>query len=343
MTRVVALGGGHGTAVTLRAARRYASEVTAIVSVADDGGSTGRLREQLDVVALGDLRKCLVALAADGSVLARAFEHRFDGGDLKGHALGNVVLAGMVEAAGGLVSGIDESATLLGATGRVLPATVERVVLKAVGDRGEVNGQVAVSRAGQIERVSLDPEGCRPPDEALEAIEAADQIVIGPGSLYTSVLAAAAVGGIARAISAASAQRVYVCNLRPQVPETEGYDVADHVSALRRHGVEVDVVLWDPSSGMPLSSTGLPGVPGVPEAVCVPAAPGVPVVACSLAGRNGLVHDPEKLAEALSELLTSPPAVVDSPPPPVDSAPAMVDSLPPSTPAVSATAGAPGS
>jgi uncharacterized cofD-like protein len=287
MTRVVALGGGHGTAVTLRAARRYAEDVTAIVSVADDGGSTGRLREQLDVVALGDLRKCLVALASEGSVLARAFEHRFTGGDLAGHAVGNVVLAGMVQAAGGLVAGIDETARLLGATGRVLPATVEHVVLKAVAARGEVNGQVAVSRAGRIERVCLDPRGCRAPDEALAAIERADQIVIGPGSLYTSVLAAAAAEGIARAVTAARAQRVYVCNLRPQIPETEGYGVADHVAALRRHGIEVDVVLWDPASGMDAG------------------APRVRLVAHPLVGDGGLVHDPVKLAGALSDLLAS--------------------------------------
>ncbi|HVC14315.1 MAG TPA: uridine diphosphate-N-acetylglucosamine-binding protein YvcK [Acidimicrobiales bacterium] len=285
MTRVVAVGGGHGTAVTLRAARRYADEVTAIVSVADDGGSTGRLRAQLDVVALGDLRKCLVALARDGSVLARAFEHRFADGDLAGHAVGNVVLAGMVEAAGGLVAGIDETAALLGAAGRVLPATVDRVVLKAVGGAGEVNGQVAVSNAGRIERVSLVPADCDPPADALDAIAAADQIVVGPGSLYTSVLAAVAVEGIARAIAEARAQRVYVCNLRPQVPETQDYDVADHLRALARHGVEVDAVLWDPSSPMALGEVALR------------------VLARPLAGRHGLVHDPGKLASALSDLL----------------------------------------
>ena len=287
MTRVVALGGGHGTAVTLRAARRYAGDVTAIVSVADDGGSTGRLREQLDVVALGDLRKCLVALAAEDSVLARAFEHRFAGGDLAGHAVGNVVLAGMVRAAGGLVAGIDETARLLGASGRVIPATLEHVVLQAVGARGQVNGQVAVSRAEHIERVFLDPHSCRPPDEALAAIERADQIVIGPGSLYTSVLAAAAVEGIARAVTASRAQRAYVCNLRPQFPETQDYDVADHVAALHRHGIEVDLVLWDPASGMKAGT------------------PSVPLVARPLAGDGGLIHDPVRLANALSDLLAS--------------------------------------
>ncbi len=293
MTRVVAIGGGHGTAVTLRAARRYATEITAIVSVADDGGSTGRLRRQLGVVALGDLRKCLVALAGSDSVLARAFEHRFSEGDLGGHVLGNVVLAGMVEVAGGLVAGIDEAAALLHAVGRVLPATTEKVVLKATGDGVEVNGQVAVSRAGRIERVSLVPEGCAAPDEALDALAGADQIVIGPGSLYTSVLAACAVAGIARAIAASRARCVYVCNLRPQLPETEGYGVAEHVAALRRHGVAVDTVLWDPSAGMSLGDAGAADLDGTT------------VLERDLAGKDGLAHDPVKLAAALGDLLAS--------------------------------------
>lgn len=285
--RAVAIGGGHGTAVTLRALRRFAGVITAVVSVADDGGSSGRLRAQLDVVALGDLRKCLVALADDRSVLARAFEHRFCDGDLAGHAVGNVVLAGMVEAAGDLVRGIDETAALLGAAGRVLPATVERVTLKSVGASGEVTGQVAVSAAGRIERVTLVPEACAAPPDALDAIASADQVVIGPGSLYTSVLAAAAVEDVARAIASARAQRVYVCNLRPQLPETEGYSVADHVGALERHGIHVDVVLWDPAGGLEAGDVG------------------VPLVSRPLAGRNGLVHDPERLAAALADLLAS--------------------------------------
>ncbi|HLG66974.1 MAG TPA: gluconeogenesis factor YvcK family protein [Acidimicrobiales bacterium] len=283
--RVVAVGGGHGTAVTLRAARRYAGEVTAVVSVADDGGSTGRLRELLDIVALGDLRKCLVALADPGSVLATAFEHRFEEGELAGHALGNLVLAGLAEAAGDLVSGIDAAAHLLGAAGRVLPATAERVVLKADSGSGEVAGQVAVSAAGRIRRVSLVPGGCAPPPEAVRALEAADQVVIGPGSLYTSILAAVAVEGIAEALQRTRAQRVYVCNLRPQVPETEGYDVAAHVQALRHHRVEVDVVLCDASAGMAVGPVDRP------------------LVDRRLAGANGLVHDPVRLAAALADLL----------------------------------------
>ena len=256
-----------------------------MVSVADDGGSTGRLRAELDVVALGDIRKCLVALAADGSVLARTFEHRFGEGELAGHALGNLMLAGLVEATGDLVEGIDEAGRLLGAAGRVLPATTEKVTLKGDGDLGEVRGQAAVRDTGRIRRVSLVPEGSVAPAEAVAAVAAADQVVVGPGSLYTSVLAAVAVDGLGEAVRSAPGQRVYVCNLQPELPETEGYDVGRHVAALQEHGVDIDVVLWDSGCGVDLGK------------------PDLPVVDRRLAGPGGLVHDPAKLAEALSGLL----------------------------------------
>jgi uncharacterized cofD-like protein len=283
--KVVAVGGGHGTAVTLRAATRYTNRVTAIVSVADDGGSSGRLRQLLDVVALGDMRKCLVALADPDAPLAKVFERRFEEGELAGHALGNLVLAGLVGATGDLVLAIDEAARLLGAAGRVLPATTEPVVLKAECGGGEVAGQVAVSLAGQIQSVSLVPVDAGPPQAAVDAILGADQVVIGPGSLYTSVLAAAAVRELAAAISATKAQRVLVCNLRPQIPETDGYDVGRHVSALEAHGIPVDLVLCDTSAGMALGSVW------------------VRVVDVGLTDPAGRVHDPGRLAQALSGLL----------------------------------------
>jgi uncharacterized cofD-like protein len=282
---VVALGGGHGTAVTLRAARRYAGTLTGVVSVADDGGSSGRLRELLNVVALGDMRKCLVALAAEDSALALAFEHRFEDGELAGHALGNLILAGLVEATGDLVEGVRAAAGLLGAQGDVLPATSERVVLKSEGPNGEVAGQVAVSAAGGIERVSLVPGDAEPPRLAVDRIQAADQIVIGPGSLFTSVLAAVAVRGIADAVARTAGQRVFVCNLRPQQPETAGFDVAAHVEALARHDVTIDAILCDTSQGMELGNVL------------------VPVLDVPLTGDNAYVHSPAKLALALSSLL----------------------------------------
>jgi uncharacterized cofD-like protein len=282
---VVAIGGGHGTAVTLKAARRYAGVLTGVVSVADDGGSSGRLRELLNVVALGDLRKCLVALADEDSALTHAFERRYDEGELAGHALGNLILAGLIDATGDLVLGVAEAAQLLGASGDVLPATSERVVLKAEAGQGTVSGQVAVKGTRDIQQVSLVPGDALPPPLVVERIAEADQIVIGPGSLFTSVLAAAAVGGIADAVASSKAQVVYVCNLRPEVSETEGFDVSDHVAALARHNVSVDLVLCDSIRGMSVGEMDIP-VHDVP-----------------LTGENTLVHSPAKLAQALSGLL----------------------------------------
>lgn len=290
--RVVAVGGGHGQAATLRAARTYARELTAVVTVADDGGSSGRLRRDFGIVPPGDIRTCLGALADPGSTLARAFEHRFPAdrgtpdapGDCRGHALGNLVLAGLMEVTGDVQAAVDEAARLLGAVGRVVPATYTPVVLAAETAGGAVEGQTAVMRTAAIRRVSLVPPDPEPAPAALAAIAVADQVVLGPGSLYTSVLAAASVPGVAAAIRDTSARRVYVANLRPQAAETEGYDVGDHVAALEAHGIPVDVVLCD-TSAMALG------------------APGVPVVDRPLARANGLAHDVDKLAQALADLL----------------------------------------
>jgi uncharacterized cofD-like protein len=282
--RVVALGGGHGLAVTLQAARRYADDITAVVSVADDGGSSGRLREALGIPAPGDIRRCLVALSEPGSVWATAFEHRFEGGELDGHAVGNLVIAGLTAASGDFVTALEEAGRALGAVGRVLPATTTPVVLKAEAASGEVQGQVRVARTGRIATVGLVPPDPQPPQATVAAIEAADQVVLGPGSLFTSVLAAAAVPGIRAALSRTTARSVYVCNLRPQVPETDGYDVAAHVEALTAHGVDVDMVLCDPA--------------------CLPVGMlRTPCVERRLARADGLGHDPVLLAEALAHLV----------------------------------------
>lgn len=283
--RVVAIGGGHGLAATLRAVRRYASDITAVVSVADDGGSTGRLRDAGILLAPGDLRKCLVALAEPGSILARAMEFRFGEGELEGHAVGNLLLVAMEEETGNLVESLDEVGRLLGAEGRVLPATTQTVRLRARCSSGTVvNGQVRVNAREDIETVELDPIDAQVCPEAELAILSADQIILGPGSLYTSVLAATAVEGIRKAIGESEAKFVYVCNLNPQIPETAGYDVADHVSALERHGLVPDVVLYDPST---IGGGGL-----------------VPVgVEAQLAKPSGLAHDTEFLGAALADLI----------------------------------------
>ena len=314
--RVVAIGGGHGQAATLRAARHYAGTLTAVVSVADDGGSSGRLRRDLGMVPPGDLRTCLVALAGEGSLLAAAFEHRFPealvppvadtgtaagargpgaeaaGGQLasrdpanrRGHALGNLVLAGLLAVTGDVQAAVDEAAALLQAAGRVVPVSYEPVVLAAESAGGAVEGQTAVMRTARIRRMTLRPADPPAAPAAVAAIAAADQVILGPGSLYTSVLAAAMVPGVAAALRATSARRVYVCNLRPQAAETEGYDVSDHVAALAAHGIPVDVVLCD-TAGIGLGS------------------PGVPVVQRPLAKASGLAHDPAQLAKALADLV----------------------------------------
>ena len=282
--RVVALGGGHGLAATLRAVRTLTDAVTAVVSVADDGGSSGRLRELMHILPPGDLRKCLVALAEPDSLLASAFAHRFNEGELSGHSLGNLVLARLMEAAGDPIAGLDEAARLLGVRGRVLPATTELVVLKAEVEGGSVSGQVAVMGNDHIRQVSLVPDDAVAPGPVLDAIRSADLIVLGPGSLFTSVLAAVAVPGITDAIQASAGRTVYVCNLRPQVPETTGFDVGMHITALVAHGVDADVAIYD-AGGLTLGR------------------PSIPVIEASLCRPNGLAHDPTKLANVLSDLL----------------------------------------
>ena len=300
--RVVALGGGHGLATALRALRGYADEITAVVSVADDGGSSGRLRRDLGVLAPGDLRRCLVALAADDTVWASAFEHRFVGGDLDGHALGNVVIAGLAETLGSFTAALDEAARMLGAVGRVLPACTEAVALKAevevaregrpVGDDlAEVAGQVAVANSAGIRRVELVPADVPAPHDALTAIAAADQVVLAPGSLYTSIVPVVCVPELRDAIRTTRGRVVQVANLAPQVPETAGLDGTDHLAAVLDHGARVDTFLYD-VGGLAVDEDRV-------------RAWDVEPVAASMASPNGHSHDPGRLAAMLSQLAGS--------------------------------------
>jgi uncharacterized cofD-like protein len=288
--RVVALGGGHGLATALRAIRRYAGEITAVVSVADDGGSSGRLRRDLGVPPPGDIRRCLVALAGDDGVWSSAFEHRFTGGELEGHALGNLVLVGLTESLGSFPEALDEAGRLLRTVGRVMPATVEPVVLKAEVTGQTVEGQVAVANSRGIRRVELVPADVAAPPAAIEAIQAADQVVYAPGSLYTSVLPVLCVRELREAVGDTAARVVQVANLRPQVPETSGMDIADHLAAVLEHGARVDTLLHDTGDGLPVDPARL-------------AAFAVEVVCAPVARPDGLAHDHARLAQALCALL----------------------------------------
>jgi uncharacterized cofD-like protein len=275
-------------AVTLRAVAPWAEQVTAVVSTADDGGSTGRLRESWDVPALGDVRRCLTALADPEAVWTRVLERRFDAGELSGHPTGNLLLLALVEELGDLQSACDEVARALGIDGeraRVVPVTDDAIVLHgSTRDHVVVVGQVAVAETSGLTDVWVDPVCTAASLLAIEAIRAADLIVLGPGSLYTSVLAAAVVGDVRKALADTEAKVVYVANLRADQAEAKGYDVAAHLAALGRHGIHPHQVLVDPV-GIPVGNSK------------------VTIVAAEIADHRGLLHDPARLGSALHALL----------------------------------------
>ncbi len=289
----MALGGGHGLSVALRAVREYAGDITAIVSVADDGGSSGRLRRDLDVAAPGDLRRCLVALAAgDDTTWARAFEHRFPSGELAGHALGNLVLVGLAETLGDLPSALTEAGHLLNAVGTVLPATLDPVAITASVGGERIRGQVAVANAGRdarIRDVQLEPPDAPASPAALEAIAAADQIVIAPGSLYTSIVAVLSVPALRDAVRSSRAAVVQVANLATE-DETTGHDGTDHLQAVVDHGGRVDVFMYDRNAGLAVDDDAVRALGARPLAATI-----------AVPGRSG--HDPLQLAKALAALL----------------------------------------
>ena len=288
---VVALGGGHGLALTLQAVRRYAGSIAAVVSVADDGGSSGRLRRDLGVAAPGDLRKCLVALASGDGPWPAALEHRFASGELSGHPLGNLMLVGLAESLGNLTAALSEIGRLLGAVGRVIPATIDPVSVMADIDGRSVIGQVAVESMARSATVRVELIPADPPASpaALAAIAAADQIVLAPGSLYTSVLAVLCVPEIRDAITAAPGRVINVCNLQTD-GETAGLDGTDHLRIILDHGGRVDTLLHDPVAGLAVSETAVKELGVTPQAVAI-------------AAGNGPGHDPARLAAALAALL----------------------------------------
>ncbi len=278
---VVALGGGHGLAASLKALRCYAGTIAGIVSIGDDGGSSGRLREEIGVAPPGDLRRCLSALATNDSLLARSLEHRFDDGSLRGHPIGNLLLTGLSMAAGDLQQAIDEVARLVDAAGRIYPASQVPVTLIADSDNGTLTGQVNVELAEGIRNLRFDPIEPPTSEAATEALRNADQIVIGPGSLFTSVLAAAIVPAVRQALQESSAQRVFVANIANEKGDARGFGLAEHVQALTDHGVPIDVVLAAPG----VASTDVPS--GT-------------VVISDVAADDRWSHSPSKLGAALS-------------------------------------------
>lgn len=288
---VVALGGGHGLASSLKSLVLAKVFPVGIVSVADDGGSSGRLRADFGFLPPGDLRKCLIALADSNSLWASAIDYRFSQGDLAGHSLGNLIISGLTEVSGDFSRAISEVAHLLGSKGLLFPSSVSPVTLVATAGGKEVRGQVQIMHTSGIDRLKVLPEDPEVPQGALEAISRANAIVVGPGSLFTSVLAVLCYPKIRDAISRSSAKRIYVSNLRPQMEETIGMTVADHVAALVEHGFYPDVVISDDSHI----------VLGEASELC--GSIGCQLVNVLLSDGSGNLHSPELLSIALQDVI----------------------------------------
>jgi uncharacterized cofD-like protein len=243
----VAIGGGTGLSTFLRGLKKYAVsygtldpkvEITAVVTVTDDGGSSGRLRRDLDILPPGDIRNCLVGLSEDEALLSRLFQYRFSSGrGLKGHSFGNLFLAALTDLVGDFPAAVKMSSEVLAIAGRIYPATAANVALTAVLEDGSVvRGESRISKSrARIQRIQIEPASCKPMQETLDAIAEADLITFGPGSLFTSLIPNLLVDGIPEAIMKSNAAKAYFCNLMWQPGETTGFNASDHVKALLDH------------------------------------------------------------------------------------------------------------
>jgi len=311
--KIVALGGGTGLGTLLRGLKRVTTNITAVVTVFDDGGSSGRLRREQGILPPGDIRNCLVALAEAEPLMTRLFEHRFKGGDLDGHSFGNLFIASMSQVAGDLETAVKESGKVLAIRGRVLPTTLHDVTLCAeFEDGGVVEGESAITKAGRaVRRVYLKPASVPPLADVLEAIADADLIVLGPGSLYTSVLPNLLVDGVADAIRRARATKVYVCNVMTQHGETRGFKASDHARVLLEAGGAgvFDHVLVNtrpPRSAALLARYAQERAEPVEADVAAVEALGCRCLAGDLLSEDGLVrHDARKVTAVLLRLLST--------------------------------------
>ena len=301
--KIVAIGGGTGLSTLLRGLKRRTSNLTAIVTVSDDGGSSGRLQKELGVLPPGDVRNCLVALADDEALVTDLFRYRFTEGEgLSGHSFGNLFLAALTGVTGNFDHAIKESSRVLNVVGRVLPATLGVVRLCAELDDGTiVEGESNISSAKRpIKRVFFDSPAAAPLDEVVDAIRAADAIVLGPGSLFTSVAPNFLVSRIAREVADAHAVKMYVCNVMTQPGETDGMTAADHVEALLANAGErvCDyVIVNDQPPSRLLAAYAQEGQDPVEPDVDRIAALGLEAVRASVIGETETVrHDPDKLA-----------------------------------------------
>lgn len=311
--RIVAVGGGTGLSVLLRGLKEVSSNITAVVTVADDGGSSGKLRQELGVPPVGDIRNCIAALADVEPTMSSLMQYRFPAKEsepgLAGHAFGNLLIAAMADISGDFEEGVRQSNRVLAVRGQVVPVAGEALSLSAeLADGSRLDGQSRIMRSRGIRRVWLSPAWVEASPEAVEAIRAADLVVMGPGSLYTSVLPSLLVPGIRAAIEATRGLRVYVSNVATQPGETEGYTLSEHVAALAAHDVGhlVDVVLANDDTGARVPE----GYPAEPVRIDIAVHESWPrlELAAVVDPDNAHRHDPGRLTRELMRLLAEQPA-----------------------------------
>jgi uncharacterized cofD-like protein len=308
---VTVIGGGTGLSVLLRGIKGVTSNITAIVTVADDGGSSGRIRQDLGMIPPGDLRNCLVALADTEPLMEKLFQHRFGGvGGLAGHNFGNLFIAAMTEVLGDVEQALKESSKVLAVRGRVLPASTQTVRLWArMTDGSTVEGESQIPLANKrIDRVYLQPEETMPVESSLEAIRDADAIILGPGSLYTSILPNLLVRGVADTLRKSQAVKIYICNVMTQPGETDGYSASEHVQAILDHvgsGVIDYVVINNQNVAEELQQKYADqGAYPVKQDVDIIEAMGIKVILADVINETDLVrHDPLKLSRTIVSMI----------------------------------------
>ena len=252
-------GGGTGSSVLLRGLKNCTDFLTAIVTVSDDGGSSGILRKELGVLPPGDFRNCVAALSDSENIIKELFDYRFDQGKgLKGHSLGNLLIAAMSDITGNFEEGLNQSAKILGAKGTVLPSSLDDIVLQAkLTDGSQVNGESLIPlKKGKISSVNLNPESAKGTDSAINALLKADLIIVGPGSLYTSLIPPLLVKDLTNVIKESSALKIYICNVATQKGETDGFSVYDHIVAIEQHTYKgiFDYIVADENDNTPITT-----------------------------------------------------------------------------------------
>jgi uncharacterized cofD-like protein len=303
--KIVAIGGGTGLSMLLRGLKEHSGNLTAIVTVADDGGSSGRLRTELGLPPPGDLRNCIAALADAEPLMTKLFQYRFDEGEgLEGHSFGNLFIAAMTSVTGNFEEAVRETSRVLAVRGEILPSTLANVSLSAVTEENEaIHGESNITeRGGRIKQVFIHPENAQAHPDAIRAILDADMIVVGPGSLFTSVLPNLLVDGIRRAIEMSKTVKVYVCNVATERGETDSFSVSDHYRALHEHigsGLFQFVVANSNIEQDGLADK-LQAQPVHPDTTQINGA--TVIIADVVSEENRYHHDPKKLASTLVNL-----------------------------------------